>query len=92
MPEDDEIDQYAKRVSNDHYLNWLAVVAVGIWAWQVHSFLAAFASLAAILIGILIGNMIILATTANLKAIKINRWFWVWAVFAVVVATSVTVG
>jgi hypothetical protein len=92
MPDEDDFDQYAKRVSNDHYLHWLAVFAVGGWAWQVHSFLAALASITVILIGVLVGNTIILATTVSLKAVKINRWFWVWAVFAVVVAMSVTIG
>jgi hypothetical protein len=92
MPDDEDFDHYAKGVSNDHYLHWLAVFAVGGWAWQFHSFLIGLASIAAILVFVLVGNSIILSTTGNLWAIKINRWFWVGAVFAVVVAASVTVG
>jgi len=71
----------------DHYLHWLAVVALVSFVWREHGPFAAIAAGAALIVIIGVSNIALIATIGSLGAVRVNRWFWV-AVAAAIFAMT----
>lgn len=77
----EDFKAHAERVRNDHYLHWLAVIAVCVWAGSIYGWLVGLSAFIALLVTITFTNTIILAKTGSLRGVRVNRWAWV--IFAV---------
>ena len=89
--DNEDVEQYAKRVADDHALHRLTHIAVSIWAGSVWGWLWGFAVFAGLFLAIAASNLALLALTGNLRLVRVNRWAWLWMALAVIVLSSASV-
>jgi hypothetical protein len=89
---DDDYGAYAERVRSDHYLHWFAVILAAVWAGTIYGWLAGVGTLIGLQAVIALTNTIILARTASLRAIRVNRWAWVLLVILAIIISSAEIG
>lgn len=91
-PNTDREDRRAKEVAVDHTLHWLAVLAVGGYAWKLHGWLAGIVILIGLVAAISLTNLAILAKVGSFRLIRVNRWGWVILTFALLAASRASGG
>lgn len=84
-------EEYASRVRRD-YGHWFALIAVALYAWQLHGFWIGLLLLVGLIAVIAVTNMILLVRFGNFRALLINRWFWVAAAFVTVAMSGASIG
>lgn len=83
--------QYANRVHSNHYLHWLALFSVALWAGGVFGWLWGVATFFALVLTILITNSIILAVRPSSRLLAFNRWAWVVVAALWIVLSTATI-
>lgn len=86
---DEDLDSYAGRVREDHYLHWLAMIMVSVWAGSIYGWMAGVGAFIGLFAAITLTNTIIVTKTGSLRAIRANRWAWViFAILAIIVSSA----
>ncbi|MCL9998665.1 MAG: hypothetical protein NBV68_04735 [Erythrobacter sp.] len=78
-----------ERVREDHYLHWLTMITLSVWAGSIYGWIAGVGAFIGLLAAITLTNTIILAKTGSLRAVRANRWAWViFAILTIVVSST----
>lgn len=86
---DEDLESHVDRVREDHYLHWLAMFTVSIWAGSIYGWVAGVGVLFGLLIAITLTNTIILEKTGSLSAVRANRWAWlIFTILAILVSSA----
>ena len=87
-----EDENYVEKVREDHYLHRLCLIGVSFWGAQIWGWLWGLLLFVGIISAISVGNIAILATTGNLKIIRVNRWTWIVVGLVLIIATTASIG
>jgi hypothetical protein len=88
---DEDWSKHVQRVREDHYLHWLALISVAVWAGSAFGWITGFATFAGLFLAIRLTNTIVLSTTSSLRAVKLSRWGWLLVGVIIIVGSSAQV-
>lgn len=89
---EENVDDRFERVRRDHYLHWFVTISIALYAWQLHGLLTAIVLLIGLMIVISVTNTFLIMRGGSFRAIRINRWAWVWITLIAVILSGASHG